>query len=191
MRRVILVDRDGVLNEDRADYVKSPAELKLIPQAVEALRLLRKAGFRVLVITNQACVGKGIITLAQLEAIHEELAKQVEVHGGRIDGFYVCPHAPWEGCECRKPSPGLIFLAISDWGFDPQETWMVGDSERDIAAARAAGCRAAMVRSGKTKRLPEALAEVPVFDSLLEFTSFLLGAGASPGVGSSIAPAVD
>ncbi|OGQ89319.1 MAG: hypothetical protein A2289_22560 [Deltaproteobacteria bacterium RIFOXYA12_FULL_58_15] len=177
--QVVLLDRDGVLNADLPNYVQKPEELVALPAAVEALRLLSEAGYRNLVITNQQCVTKGLVSLATLDAIHSELRRQVELGGGgRIDGVYVCPHPAGAGCGCRKPRPGLIERARAEWGFDPAVTWMVGDKFSDVGAARAAGCLGALVRSGHA--IDEDAArrmDVPVFEDLLDFVRRQLGLG--------------
>ncbi|MBF0284359.1 MAG: D-glycero-beta-D-manno-heptose 1,7-bisphosphate 7-phosphatase [Magnetococcales bacterium] len=173
-RRVILLDRDGVLNEDRPDYVQTTEQLRLLPQAMTALARLRRAGFAVLVYTNQACVGKGLVSLETLEAIHGDLRRAAEAAGGEIDDIFYCPHRDDEGCDCRKPKPGLILAAQRRWGFDLAETWAVGDAERDLRAAWSAGCRAALVRTGKGRQTAEKLPGVPTFDTLDHFVRTLL-----------------
>ena len=166
---IVLLDRDGVINRDRADYVKSIEELEILPNALEALRLLHTANIRTLLITNQACVGKGILSVNGLQEIHDHLRTVVAQAGGRIEAIYYCPHTNEAGCGCRKPLPGLIQQAQHDWGFVPEATWMVGDAVRDIQAASAAGCQAALVRTGKGKESEKLLPETPVYDSLLAF----------------------
>ena len=164
--RAVLVDRDGVLNENVETYVRTVGELKVFPGVGKALALLRRAGFRVFVITNQAGIGKGLISTATLDAIHARLERELSREGGKIGGFYVCPHKPDEGCECRKPKPGLLLRAQREWGFDLAETYFVGDAVRDVEAARAAGCRPVLVKTG-ILRADEALpAGVVVFENL-------------------------
>ena len=146
----MLLDRDGVLNRDLPG--SGPAtlrELSLLPGADRAVALLSRAGYAVLVITNQAAVGRGQLSAPEPTRINDQLAAWIAAAGGRLDRFYVCPHAEQEGCPCRKPRPGLIEQAAREWGFAPAQTWFVGDAERDVAAARAAGCRPALVRTGK------------------------------------------
>jgi D-glycero-D-manno-heptose 1,7-bisphosphate phosphatase len=172
--RCILLDRDGVLNRNRADYVKDCSELEVFPQAIEAVRRLVQAGYRILVVTNQQCVAKGIVPPERLEEIHAALRTRFAEGGGRIDGFYVCTHLAEVGCECRKPAPGLIRRAQREWAFEPRETWAVGDAPSDLRAARAVGCRAVLVRTGIAAELPTDLADVPVYDDLLGFVDRLL-----------------
>ncbi|MBF0179097.1 MAG: HAD-IIIA family hydrolase [Magnetococcales bacterium] len=173
--KFLLLDRDGVCNRDRSDYVRAPEELEILSGVPEALGRVRRAGYRVLLITNQACVGKGLVAPATLEAIHGKLVAAVAEGGGRIDGIFHCPHVNEDRCGCRKPAPGLILEARRLWGFVPEVTWMVGDSARDAQAARAAGCRPALVRTGHGADAVARFPEVPAFDHLPAFVDFLLG----------------
>jgi D-glycero-D-manno-heptose 1,7-bisphosphate phosphatase len=163
---LILLDRDGVLNIDRSASVRSVADLTLEEGARDGCRLLRDAGFRLAVVTNQSAVGRGWMSSADLEAVNTELDRRL---GGVIDAWYVCPHAPDAGCRCRKPDTLLLERAQADHGFDAASTWFVVDAGRDVQAARAFGCRPALVRTGKG---PSAIADypdVPVFADLADF----------------------
>lgn len=173
--RAILLDRDGVINRDRVDYVKSADELVMIDGAAAAVAALNAAGYTVLVVTNQSCVGKGLLSLAEVRNINQLLQEELRRAGGTVDGFYVCPHAPDHGCDCRKPAPGLFLQAAEDWGFDPAETWMVGDAPRDIEAGDAAGNKTALVLTGKGRRSRAKLPDTPAFENLAEFVRQLLG----------------
>ena len=144
----VLLDRDGVINVDLPGSVLSREEFELLPGAAEAIAELNRKGYRVLVITNQGCVGRGELQPAGLEAIHEKMLNEVAHAGGHIDEIYVCPHIDEDGCDCRKPKPGLINRARSDYDFDPAVTWFVGDTARDVGAAKNAGCRPGLIRSG-------------------------------------------
>ncbi|MBN9518012.1 D-glycero-beta-D-manno-heptose 1,7-bisphosphate 7-phosphatase [bacterium] len=154
LRPAVFLDRDGVLIED-AHYVGSPDRVSLLPGAAEAVAGLNRAGWAVVVVTNQAGVAKGYFTPAAVETVHEFLAEQLAGYGARIDGFYFCPHHP-EGevaayrvrCACRKPAPGMIRAAAADLGLDPARSWMVGDRATDLEAGAAAGCRTVLVRTG-------------------------------------------
>ena len=169
--RVVLLDRDGVLNLDRSDSVTRLEELEVHPGAPEATRRLRDAGYRLLVITNQAVVGRGGLDLDLLHDINQELDRRL---GGTLDGFYVCPHTPDVGCACRKPGIRLLEHARAAWPHEPSETWFVLDAERDVEAARRAGCRPALVRTGKGRATEPTLTDVPAWDDLLAFTDWLL-----------------
>jgi len=171
---VVLLDRDGVINVDRADYVKSVSELELLPGVVEAISRLTKASWRVLVLTNQACVGKGIVSVEQLGAIHDEITARIAAKGGTINRWYVCPHVDADRCSCRKPKPGLITQALQDWHFNPSQTWVVGDAARDVAMAKAGGCPAALVLTGKGRAEASQCVDVPHFPDLTAFVDDLL-----------------
>jgi D-glycero-D-manno-heptose 1,7-bisphosphate phosphatase len=173
--RVVLLDRDGVLNVDRTDSVKTVEDLEVVPGADEATARLAAAGFRLLVLTNQAVVGRGMLDLDTLHAINHELDRRL---GNTLHGFYVCPHTPEMGCACRKPRTLLIEEARTAWPFDPAATWFVADADRDIEAALRAGVRPALVRTGKGAATAPQYPDVPVWDDLLAFTDWLLaGAG--------------
>ncbi len=177
--KTVLVDRDGVLNHDLPGSVRHPDQLSLIPEALVALRLLADADYQVLVLTNQACVGRGDTPMPMLERIHDRLREQVQAAGGRIDAFFVCPHQDNDNCACRKPRPGLIFAAQKGWQFDLASTWLVGDDVRDIKAARAAGCRPALVLTGKGLAAVKSCPAIPTFANLLLFVYALLGQSAA------------
>jgi D-glycero-D-manno-heptose 1,7-bisphosphate phosphatase len=143
----VILDRDGVLNEKapRANYVRSWSEFKWLPNVLETLRRLREAGFRVIVVSNQAGIGRGVMTDDDLQAIHRQMVKEVAAAGGRIEAIYYCPHDWNDGCECRKPKPGMLFQAQHDFNLDLSRTLFIGDDERDAQAAEAAGCLPALV----------------------------------------------
>jgi D-glycero-D-manno-heptose 1,7-bisphosphate phosphatase len=141
-RPTILLDRDGVLNEKppRAQYVRTWEEFHWLPGAKEALRLLKRAGYRVVVVSNQAGVGRGVMTEEDLIEIHNRMKEETAQSGGAIDAIYYCPHDWDEGCECRKPKPGLLFKAQRELNLDLTRTPFIGDDDRDAEAAEAAGC---------------------------------------------------
>lgn len=163
---MILLDRDGVLNVDRTDSVRSVDDLTLEEGARDGCRLLRRAGFRLAVVTNQSAVGRGWMTAAVLDAVNAELDHRL---GGVVDAWYVCPHAPDAGCRCRKPDVLLLEQARADLGFDPATTWFVADADRDVEAAHRFGCRVALVRTGKGAAAIAAHPDVPAFDHLADF----------------------
>ncbi len=176
----VFLDRDGVINYDRPDYVKSRNEFRFIPGSRKALALLAGSGMKVILITNQSAVGRGIITSAGLESIHRHLLAGVKAAGGRIDDILYCPHRPEDDCSCRKPRPGLLLQAAARHCLRLDQAVMIGDSAKDIQAARAAGCNAAYLV--KTGHWQEALAElgaagqVPdkVFANLLEAAGWIM-----------------
>lgn len=150
-RPAIILDRDGVLNRRpaRAEYVRGPEEFEWLPGAREALRLLSDRDYRVIVVTNQAGVARGAMTEADLERVNDRMRTESQVAGGRIDAIYYCPHDWDEGCECRKPRPGMLFDAARDFQLDLTRTVFVGDDERDAQAAEAAGCGSALVSADR------------------------------------------
>ncbi len=177
--RHVILDRDGVLNYEApaGSYVRDPAEFRWLPGALEGLVLLRRAGLRLSVATNQAGVGRGLMSLVQLMAVHERMQAEASAHGGQLDAVLYCPHAPEEHCSCRKPAPGLIAAAVARSGIPAQETIVVGDDQRDLEAARRAGVAAALVRTGKGRRTEEAMgdAAVPVYDDLPQLARAIAG----------------
>jgi D-glycero-D-manno-heptose 1,7-bisphosphate phosphatase len=176
--RHIILDRDGVLNQEAegGGYITRPEDFIWVPGALEALRLLRQAGLYLSVATNQSGVGRGIMSLAQLEAVHERMRAAAAEHGVAFDAVFFCPHGPEDGCDCRKPAPGLIHAAIAGSGIAAGETILVGDAERDLEAAARAGIRAALVRTGKGRKTAAGLngAPVPIYEDLPEFARSLL-----------------
>lgn len=149
---VVLLDRDGVINTSPRGYVRSADAFTLLPGAAEALGLLTGAGYRLFLVSNQSTVGYGLVEPATLEAINAKLCAEVAAAGGRFAAMYYCVHTPRELCECRKPRPGLLRRAAAEHGFAPRDAVLVGDSDSDIEAARAFGCRAVLVRTGRGEK---------------------------------------
>ena len=144
----VLLDRDGVINRNRSDYVKSWEEFEFLPRSLAALRMLAEHDVTVIVVTNQSAVGRNLLALGELERIHARMNAEVEAHGGRIDAVLCCPHAPGDGCACRKPRPGLLLEAMKRFSIDPDLCYVVGDSTNDLLAARAVGIPFIMVMTG-------------------------------------------
>lgn len=148
--RFLLLDRDGVINVYRPGvYVSTPDDFEFLPGVLETLVLLTRRGVGIIVVSNQAGVGKGLLSPARLAAITDRMRAEVAAVGGKILDVLYCPHRPEDGCDCRKPRPGLFVEAARRYGFDPAGTWFVGDSRRDVEAAAAAGCRSALVLTGQ------------------------------------------
>ena len=181
--RDVFLDRDGVLIAERSSYVLHPDQVELLPGAGDAVRRLGAAGCRVFVVTNQSPVGRGLISLGTLRAIHRRLAILIGAAGGSIAGFFVCPHHPNDGCGCRKPAPGLLYAARDRAGVDLSRAVVVGDQLSDVVAAQRAGCRAVLVRNGARARACELTAAVPVFADLSAAVDAMLCA--VPGVRSA------
>lgn len=178
--RLIILDRDGVINEDSDAYIKSPDEWRPIPGSLEAIARLTQADFHVVVATNQSGVARGLFNVDMLNRIHNRMIDEVHHKGGEIDAIFFCPHAPHDHCRCRKPLPGLFHDIAGRLKTNLNGTYAVGDSLRDIQAAQAAQALAILVRTGKgakTALNAAALAGVPVYNDLAAFTAALLGAG--------------
>ncbi len=171
--RFVLLDRDGVLNIEGDPFVLTPSQLELLPGAADAVARMNNAGIGVVVVTNQSCIGRGLIDRAALDAVHDRLQELLAERRGILMGIYVCPHTADEGCLCRKPRPGLLLDAAREYGFDLATTWLVGDAPRDLEAALAAGCRPALVRTGKGAQteLPDG---VPEFPDLAAFANWIV-----------------
>lgn len=150
MTKAVFLDRDGVINRKPPEgaYVVRPEEMHLLSGVAHAIALFNQAGFRVLVVTNQRCVAKGLITVAGLESIHREMYDALARAGARVDGVYFCPHEEHPPCRCRKPAPGMLLEAALTHEIDLAASWMIGDSEIDVEAGRRAGCRTAHLFSG-------------------------------------------
>lgn len=146
-RRFVLVDRDGTINEE-VDYVLEPDQLRLLPGSAEALRELRGSGLGLVVVTNQSPVGRGWLTDEGLARIHARLEELLAAFGAGVDGVEVCPHAPDDGCDCRKPAPGMALRAAATHGFDLTEAFVVGDHKSDVEMGRRVGARTILVLTG-------------------------------------------
>jgi D-glycero-D-manno-heptose 1,7-bisphosphate phosphatase len=155
----VFLDRDGVINEDSDAYIKSRDEFHPLPGSLAAIARLSQSGIRVIVITNQSAINRGMVPLTELEAIHGILCAAVDSLGGRITDIFFCPHRPDEACGCRKPKPGLIQAAGRRYGVDLSRSVMIGDSAKDILAGKAAGCAlTVLVRTGKAQEAIRLLA---------------------------------
>ena len=147
---VVFLDRDGTINHDSPDYIKNRSEFKIIPGSIEAIRLLTVSGFTSIIITNQSALARKLISPDELDHIHAVLKAAILSGGGKITDIFFCPHLPDEGCDCRKPAPGLLLQAQLKYNIDLPSSIMVGDSAKDIECARNAGCgQAVLVKTGK------------------------------------------
>jgi D-glycero-D-manno-heptose 1,7-bisphosphate phosphatase len=155
--RLVILDRDGVINQDSDDYIKSLDDWVPIPGSLEAIARLSHSGFRVAVATNQSGLARGLFRLDTLNAIHQRLCERVSALGGRIEMIAFCPHGPDDGCDCRKPRPGLLLEIAERFGVELANVPFIGDSFGDIQAARAAGAQPWLVRSGKGERTLDCL----------------------------------
>jgi D-glycero-D-manno-heptose 1,7-bisphosphate phosphatase len=175
MRPAVFLDRDGVINENLPDYVRSWEAFRWLPGALEALARLTRGGFPVVVVTNQSGIGRGVIEAATIDGMHARLRDSVAAAGGRVEAVMVCPHHPDDACDCRKPKPGMLRQAADELGIDLAASWMVGDHPTDAAAARAAGVRPILVRSGRGTAEELAADGAPVVADLGEAVDLILG----------------
>jgi D-glycero-D-manno-heptose 1,7-bisphosphate phosphatase len=176
----VFLDRDGVLNENRADYVRTPEQVVFLPGVFDAMQRLAVSPFAVVVVTNQSAVGRGLLTLEMLADINQGIIRKVQQAGGRIDAVYACPHTPEDGCPCRKPLPGMVLQAARDLDIDLDRSYLVGDAVSDMQAALAAGSRPMLVRTGRGVKQALGLAvhglhHVPVAADLLEAVDWIFG----------------
>lgn len=165
MSKLIILDRDGVINVDSDDFIKSPDEWHAIPGSLDAIRRLCEHGYTVTVASNQSGVARGLFTSSILDDIHNKMLAEVRQAGGVIDRIAVCPHGPNEGCECRKPKPGLLRQLAEYYGVELTGVMMIGDSLRDVETARCAGATPCLVRSGKPLSRRD-VGTTPVFPDL-------------------------
>lgn len=166
--RLVIIDRDGVINEDSGEFIKSVAEWRPIRGSLEAIAALHRGGWKVTVVTNQSGVGRGLYDEATLAKIHEHMRERVRAAGGELAGVYYCPHLPDAGCECRKPKPGMFRALERDLGVSVVGAPYIGDRLSDVEAAEAVGARPMLVRTGTGAATIALLGtrRVPVFDDL-------------------------
>ena len=179
---LVILGRDGVLNEFREGHVTEPEEWVPVAGALEAVARINHAGWHTVVATNQSGIGRGMIDMSAVNAVHARMHQLLQAQGGRIDAVFFCPHTPEDGCDCRKPLPGMLLDIGRRYGINLHNVPMVGDTLRDLQAAQAAGCEPHLVLTGRARNLaPEALqamlAQVPqarVHPTLDAFADFLL-----------------
>jgi D-glycero-D-manno-heptose 1,7-bisphosphate phosphatase len=181
--KLVILGRDGVLNEFRAGHVTAPEEWVPIPGAMEAVARLNHSGWHVVVATNQSGIGRGMIDMSAVNAVHARMNECLQAEGGRLDAVFFCPHTPEEGCDCRKPQPGLLKDIGLRYGVDLANVPVAGDTLRDLQAAQAAGCPAHLVLSGRAAKLDSAALQAvldaapgsTVHASLSDFVDFVQG----------------
>ncbi len=166
----VLIDRDGVINHDSDHFIKSPEEWKPIEGSLEAIALLNKHDYHVVVITNQSGIARGLLDEAMLEKIHAKMYQLTAEKGGKIDAVYFCPHGPGSNCACRKPKPGLLELFAMDKNISLRGIAFIGDALRDVQAAQAAGASPILVKTGKGQQtlIENPYLNIPVFENLYE-----------------------
>ncbi|HLD84344.1 MAG TPA: D-glycero-beta-D-manno-heptose 1,7-bisphosphate 7-phosphatase [Coxiellaceae bacterium] len=183
---LIILDRDGVINFESDAYIKSPEEWIPIPGSIDAIAKLTKAGYKIVIATNQAGVGRGLYTLATLQKIHDKMLALIENAGGKIEKIYICPHHPDENCNCRKPKPGLLQQIHDDFQIDYKDMLFVGDSERDYQAAKTVGCLFVLLKTGNGKKALQSLnAQINrVYEDLAKFAESVSESVSGSGSGS-------
>ena len=184
--KLIILDRDGVINHDRSDYVKSADECVPVDGSIEAIARLHQAGYTVVVATNQSGLARGIFDLDDLEAIHHKLTRLVEEQGGEISAIFYCPHAPEDNCKCRKPKTGLLDAIEAEFNTSVEGVHFVGDTLRDVQAGESKGCKPMLVKTGKgtatledlqqttDPEMATLLTRLPVFENLAAAADELL-----------------
>ena len=182
--RIVILDRDGVINEDSDNYIRSLADWRPIPGSIEAIAALSQAGYSVAIATNQSGLGRGYFELEALENIHAKLTELVAEQGGAVSGIFYCPHIPEEHCQCRKPATGLLRAIESELCVNVRGAFFIGDSLKDLQAGEAAGCRPVLVKTGKGMKTLAKIQgadvaldhpkNIPVFADLAEATQYIL-----------------
>lgn len=180
MHPALFLDRDGVIIENRSDYVRNWSDVSIYPDALSALMNARSSPYKIVIVTNQSAVGRGIITIEQAEAINQQLVRRIEQTGGRVDAVYMCPHAPQANCACRKPQPGLIAQAAEELSLDLSRSILIGDALSDLLAGHLAGIQnLVLVLTGRGKEQallprPESIDSFVTYNSLAEALSNML-----------------
>ncbi|HTH78177.1 MAG TPA: D-glycero-beta-D-manno-heptose 1,7-bisphosphate 7-phosphatase [Ramlibacter sp.] len=184
--KLVILDRDGTINADSDEYIKSPEEWQPLPGALDAIAKLNHAGWHAVIASNQSGLGRGLFDVASLNAMHAKMHKMLSAQGGRIDAVFYCPHTPDEGCRCRKPQPGLFEQIGERFGIELKGVPVVGDGVRDLQAGAAAGCEPHLVLTGKGEAFrgkalpPEFPPGTYVHEDLAEFADWLIARHAKP-----------
>jgi D-glycero-D-manno-heptose 1,7-bisphosphate phosphatase len=177
MKKYILLDRDGVINEESPAFIKSPDEFLLLENSLEAIALLNRRGYKVVVITNQSGLARGLFDEKALNAIHKKMCDEAIKAGGEIEAVYFCPHQAEDLCECRKPKAGLFKQFAADYDVDLKDIYFIGDSLRDIQAAQNAGALPILVKTGNGSKTlqnnPQFLTSLPIFENLYDAAKYL------------------
>lgn len=180
--KLVILDRDGVINRDSDKFIKAPEEWLPLAGSLEAIARLNREGYKVIVITNQSGIARGLFDTDMLVKIHAKMIEAIRAKGGDIEAVFFCPHGPDDGCRCRKPLPGLFEQVTDRLKLSTSGVYAVGDEERDVLAARAVQARPVLVRTGKGRRTAsrsKQLKDVPVYDDLATFADALLSGALS------------
>lgn len=174
MHRAVFLDRDGVINRraPQGQYITQWEDFELLPKVPAGIQLLNEANFAIIVVSNQRCVAKGLLTIQELEAIHQRMLHQLASSNARIDAVYYCPHDDVLACSCRKPAPGMLLLAAEEHSIDLSNSWMVGDSDSDVEAGKRAGSRTIRIlRPESSPRTPADLTADSLYDAATRIAS--------------------
>ncbi len=180
--KLIILDRDGVINQDSEEFIKSPDEWQTIPGSLEAIARLNQGGYRVVIATNQSGIGRGLLDIETLLRIHDKMRYELSEVGGTIDAIFFCPHRPQDRCNCRKPEPGMLLSIGARLRIPLEGVPVVGDSKRDLEAAETAGAHPILVRTGKgreTLEAPRDWSGISVYDDLAAVAEALLSTKAA------------
>ena len=169
MKKLLILDRDGVINFDSPNYIRSEHEWIAIPQSIKAISMACKKGYVIAVATNQAGLAKGFFTVEALDAMHEKMSSLVAKAGGKISSIKYCPHHPDDNCRCRKPAAGMLTDLCQMYSASPQDVWFVGDSLKDLQAGSSIGCKTALVLTGNGRTTQRLLNEDKIFEDTLVF----------------------
>lgn len=185
-QKIVILDRDGVVNYDSDDYIKSADEWLPIPGSLEAIAKLKQAGYKIYIATNQSGIGRGLFSFAEFEKICEKMDILLHQHHGAVDGIFFCPHLPSDNCSCRKPKAGLLQQIEDEFAVSVANCWLVGDSLRDLEAGAIKNCQLCLVLSGKGRRTyresqfnafnQQQAQPITIADNLAHFTTKLLAA---------------
>lgn len=178
LNQLIILDRDGVINYDSPEYIKSPDEWHPIPGSLEAIKALNDAGFSIIITTNQSGIGRGYFNCATLDAIHQKMLAAIEKAGGKITKIYYCPHHPDDNCQCRKPKTGMIDQLQKDFEVDISKAFLIGDSWKDVKLGLSIGCQPLLVKTGNGQTVlvehENHLQNVIVVDDLSQAANWIL-----------------
>ena len=174
-KRYVLLDRDGVINHDSDEFIKTPEQWLPMDGSLEAIALFNKHGYKVVVVTNQSGLARGLFDAAMLERIHAKMRRMTAEKGGKIDAIYFCPHGPDDGCNCRKPKPGLLETFAGDHNVKLSGIAVIGDSLRDLQAAQAAGANPILVKTGKGQQTLQKNPNlnIPIFENLYDAAKYI------------------
>src|SRR5712664_2509048 len=184
-RKAVFLDRDGTINVDRPDYIKTPQEFSFLPRATAALKTLAGLEMEIIIVTNQSAVGRGIVSLETATEINRQMIDAVHRQGGRITQVYMCPHTPDDHCGCRKPNPGLLVQAAREHDLDLHGSFMIGDRHSDLEAGKAAGCRAILIGDRAVSEVEDSHLVMNDLFEAAQYIALQTHSGSEQGTGST------